>query len=125
MNKATQLRTKVSRMAAVVGVVLVGVAASGARAQDKDARMLIQTLSEEKTEINTLAAQQAAFKKMGGRENQRIAGLLGRMIRDHKAASPTLMRLTQRNGGNPAEAKILKPPVLGNKQKMLHATMVD
>jgi hypothetical protein len=98
-----------------LGVVML---AGSARAQgdmagdtrSSNAQMLINTLSEEKTEINTLAAQQAQFRKLGGRENMRLVALWGRMIRDHKAASPTLMSLTRRNGGDPMQARIMKPP---------------
>ena len=90
----------------------------------RNADMLIQTLSEEKTEINSLAAQQAMFKKMGGRENRRLASLWGRMIREHKAAAPGLMRLIRANGGDPMQAKVLKAPPLGDKPKMIHATHV-
>jgi hypothetical protein len=125
MKKTLELRSKVSQVAAIMGVVLVGVAASGARAQDKDARMVTQTLSEEKTEIQQLAAQQAMLKKMGGPENRRIASMFGRWIVEHKAAGPTLMNLIRKHGGNPTDVKILKAPVLGDKTKMLHATMVD
>jgi rubrerythrin len=89
---------------------------------NKNAQMLINTLSEEKTEINLLAAQQAQFKKMGGRQNMRLASLWGRMIREHKAASPTLMRLTRKHGGDPAQAKIIMQPVLGSVETMIKAT---
>lgn len=88
----------------------------------KDAQMLIQTLSEEKTEINTLAAQQARFRQMGDAQSLRIHRMWGRWIREHKAGSPTLMRLTRANGGDPNAAKILKPPALGDKAAMLRAT---
>ncbi|MDF2439900.1 MAG: hypothetical protein JWN98_884 [Abditibacteriota bacterium] len=94
-------------------------------ARSKNAQMLLNTLSEEKTEINTLAAQQAQFKKMGGRENLRLAALWGRWIRDHKAAGPTLMRLARKHGGDPNQAKILKPPALGTQEQMLNATHKD
>jgi hypothetical protein len=98
---------------------------SGMDTRAKNAQMLIRTLSEEKTEINTLAGQQAQFKKLGGRENLRLAALWGRWIREHKAAGPTLMRLIQQNGGDPMAAKILKAPVLGSQQKMLDVTHKD
>jgi hypothetical protein len=93
--------------------------------RQKNAQMLIQTLSEEKTEINTLAGQQAQLKKMGGRENRRLAAMWGRWIREHKAAGPTLMRLIRQNGGDPNQARILKPPVLGTQERMLNATHMD
>ena len=91
----------------------------------KDAQMLIQTLSEEKTEIAALAAQQAQFRKMGGSENNRIARMWGVWIRQHKAGAPMLMKLIKQNGGDPMQAKILKAPPLGDKVKMLAATHAD
>jgi hypothetical protein len=91
----------------------------------KDARMLIQTLSEEKTEIQALAAQQAAFRKLGGSENNRIARMFGVWIKQHKAGGPLLEKLIHTNGGNPAAAKILKAPVLGDREMMLKATHKD
>jgi len=97
----------------------------GSASRAANGEMVMHTINEEKTEIATLAAQQAQFLKMGGRENKRIASLLGRMIRDHKAASPTLMKLAAKHGADPNRAQILKPPVLGDKGTMLHATMVD
>src|SRR4028118_766122 len=90
----------------------------GMDARAKNAQMLIQTLSEEKTEINTLAAQQARFRQMGDRKSLRIHRMWGRWIREHKAGSPTLMRLTRANGGDPNAAKILKPPALGGQETM-------
>ena len=92
---------------------------------NKNAQMLIQTRSEELTEIKQLAAHQAALQKMGGRENMRLVGLMGRMIRDHKAADPRVVRAIRANGGDPMQAKVLKAPVMGDKMKMLHADMVD
>ncbi|HVF09690.1 MAG TPA: hypothetical protein VNA16_02755 [Abditibacteriaceae bacterium] len=118
-------------VAAIALVVLVSLAATGARAapdeqaRAKNADMLIKTLSEEKTEVQQLAAQQATLRKRGGRENKRIADLLGRMIRDHKAAEPGVVKLIRSNGGDPADAKIIKAPVLGTLKQMLHADMVD
>jgi hypothetical protein len=103
----------------------VRVQAQETMSMNRNAQMLINTLSEEKTEINTLAAQQAQFKKMGGRENMRLAAMWGRWIREHKAASPTLMALTRKHGGDPNQARILKPPVLGSQEKMLNATHKD
>lgn len=90
-----------------------------------NATALVNTLSEEKTEIATLAAQIAEFRKMGGAENMRIAALLERMRREHVAAGPALMKLTRRYGGNPNMAKPMKAPVLGDKATMLHATHMD
>ncbi|HEX8835137.1 MAG TPA: hypothetical protein VF719_13090, partial [Abditibacteriaceae bacterium] len=101
-----------------------GMSSSGMSNNAMDAKMLIDTLSEEKTEINSLAAQQAQFKKMNDSESRRLVSLWGRMIRDHKAASPALMKLTRKNGGDPMAAKILKAPVLGDKMKMVHATHI-
>ncbi len=91
----------------------------------KNAQMLIQTLSEEKTEINALAAQQAAFRKMGGRENLKIAAMWGRWIAEHKAGGPMFMKLIKQNGGDPMAAKVLKAPPLGDKMKMMMATHKD
>lgn len=91
----------------------------------KNAQMLIQTLSEEKTEIASLAAQQAAFKKMGGRENLKIASMYGRWIAEHKAGGPMFMKLIKQNGGDPMAAKILKAPPLGDRATMLMATHKD
>ena len=91
----------------------------------QNGRFLVDTLSEEKTEINTLAAQVAAFRKMGGSENIRIANLLERMRKEHVAASPALEKLARRYGGILTMAKIMKPPVVGSKAQMLHATHMD
>ncbi len=91
----------------------------------KNAQMLIQTLSEEKTEIAQLTAQRAAFLRMGGSENAQIARMWARWIREHKAAGPGLMRLIRANGGDPMDAKVLKAPVLGGKMQMLMATHKD
>jgi hypothetical protein len=93
--------------------------------KSRNRQMLIQTLSEEKTEVRALTAQQAAFRRMGGAENNRIANMYGRWVREHKAAAPTLERLIRQNGGNPASATFLKPPVLGDKHKMLMAIHMD
>lgn len=93
--------------------------------RQKNAQMLIQTLSEEKTEINSLAAQQARFRAMGDAESQQIARLWGVWIREHKAAGAMCMRLIRENGGDPMQAKILKAPVLGTKEEMLMATHKD
>lgn len=90
-----------------------------------EAKMLIDTISEEKTEINTLTAQQKELKRRGGAQNMKIANLLGRMIADHKAAGPTMMALARKHGGNPNQARIMKPPVLGSLDKMLQADMKD
>jgi len=93
--------------------------------RSKNAAMLIQTLSEEKTEINALAAQQARFKQMGGRENLHLATMWGRWIREHKAGGPMFMKLIKQNGGDPMAAKVLKAPVLGTREQMLDATHKD
>ncbi|HEX8553019.1 MAG TPA: hypothetical protein VF681_15855 [Abditibacteriaceae bacterium] len=91
----------------------------------RNAQMLIQTLSEELTEINSLAAQQAMFRRMGDAESTRIARLWGVWIREHKAGGPMLMKLIRQNGGDPSQARILKAPPLGTKMEMLHATHMD
>ncbi len=145
MIDAKRCWVKTLSVATACGALLLG-AASGAQAQkmggamdemaktsdtramsmrDQNADMLIKTLSEEKTEINQLAAQSAMMKKMGGSRNMRIARMFDRWVREHKAKGPTLMRLIRQNGGDPMAAKIMKPPVLGDEMKMLHATMVD
>ncbi|MBV9868042.1 MAG: hypothetical protein JO316_22015 [Abitibacteriaceae bacterium] len=94
-------------------------------AVNDNAAMLIRTLAEEKGEIQQLTAQQAAFRKMGGRTNLRIASMFGRWIREHKAAGPQLMALIHRNGGDPQLAVVRKAPVLGSAMQMLHATHQD
>lgn len=91
----------------------------------RNAQMLVQTLSEERTEINSLAGQREVFLRMGGSENRRIAQMWAVWINEHKAASPTLIRLIRVNGGDPTEARILKAPPLGNREQMLMATHRD
>ncbi len=98
---------------------------SGMNMRSMNAAMLIATLSEEKTEIAALSAQQAKFRQMGGRENLQIARMWGRWIAEHKAGGPTFMRLIKQNGGDPNEAHVLKPAVLGTRQQMLDATHKD
>lgn len=98
---------------------------SSSEMRAKNAQMLMQTLSEEKTEINALAAQQAKFRAMGDMESLKIARLWGVWIRQHKAAGPALMKLIRMNGGDPMAAKVLKAPVLGTKDEMLMATHRD
>ncbi len=93
--------------------------------RSKNAAMLIQTLSEEKTEIAALAAQQAKLRQLGGRENRHLATMWGRMIAEHKAGGPTFMRLIKQNGGDPNAAHVLKPAVLGTRQEMVDATHKD
>jgi hypothetical protein len=121
-------------VAALLGTSAMGVAqaqtqdnmngstTNGMDMRAKNAQMLINTLSEEKTEINTLAAQQMQFKRLGGRENMRLVALWNRMIRDHKAGAPLLMQLIRKHGGDPNQARILKAPVLGTQEQMLMAT---
>lgn len=89
------------------------------------AASLIRTLTEERAEVRQLAAQQAAFRKMGGRQNLRIASMLGRWIREHKAAEPRLVALIRRHAGNPELAVVRKSPILGDRMQMLHATHQD
>lgn len=91
----------------------------------RNAQMLIQTLSEEKTEIGALAAQREMFLRMGGTENHRIARMWLRWINEHKAGGPTFMRLIRLNGGNPMDAHVLKAPPLGSRDFMLMATHRD
>lgn len=120
---AAALCTTAGAVRAQNGMRGAGMGMSDMRA--KNAQMLIQTLSEEKTEINALAAQQAQFRKMNDSQSRQIASMFGRWIREHKAAGPTLMKLIRENGGDPNQAKILKPPVLGSKMQMLEATHMD
>src|SRR4028118_1431099 len=61
---------------------------SSSQMRMRNAQMLIQTLSEEKTEINELAAQREAFLRLGTTQDRRIARLWLRWINEHKAASP-------------------------------------
>ncbi len=89
------------------------------------AQMLIQTLSEEKTEIAQLAAQQAKFKIMGDRDSMKLASMWGRWIREHKAASPMLMKLIKKHGGDPMRAQVLKTPSSGTMDQMLRNTHMD
>lgn len=137
MRKLQRGTLKGAATALVATVVLAGGAAS-TRAQTtmmqsdammnmraKNAQMVTQTLSEEKTEVAQLAAQQKQFKKMGGAQNTRIAAMFGRWIAEHQGAAPTLVKLIKNNGGDPRNAKILKAPVLGSKDKMLMATHKD
>jgi hypothetical protein len=91
----------------------------------RNAQMLIQTLSEERTEINSLAGQREVFLRMGTSQDRRIARLWARWINEHKAASPALIRLIRLNGGDPTEARILKAPPLGSREQMLMATHRD
>ncbi len=91
----------------------------------KNAQMLIQTLSEEKTEIHSLHVQRMALMHMGGMENMRLARTFGRWEAEHKAAGPMLMHLCRVNGGNPADATIFKPPVLGSTAEILMAQHKD
>jgi len=96
---------------------------SGTRQTHADA--LVQTMSEEITEIAAMASQQAKFREMGDAESTRIARMYGNWIRDHKAGAPALKKLIVAHGGDPADAKILKAPALGTKMEMLHATHMD
>lgn len=122
----------------IVAILLAGSVASTRAAQAqmrasdsavdmraKNAQMLIQTLSEEKTEIANLAAQETRFRKMGGSQNLKIATMWRRWIAEHKAAGPMLMKLIKNNGGDPMRARILKSPALGSKAMMLMATHRD
>lgn len=119
---------KVWKTGLVLAALTLG--ASSARAQMMDvkamnAEMLVRTLSEEKTEIAHLASQQAMFRKMNDMESTKIARMLGMWIRMHKAGAPMLEKLIRANGGDPMDAKVLKPAVLGDKTKMLHATEME
>ena len=137
MNKFKMGQWKGIAMALLATAVIGGSAAS-TRAMDMkssdgammdmksmNAEMLIKTLSEEKTEINALASQQAQFRKMGGVENDKIARMFGVWIREHKAGGPMFVRLIKENGGDPNDAKVLKSPVLNDRDEMLMATHKD
>lgn len=87
-----------------------------------DRQMLLQTLSEEFTEIQSLASQQVKFREMNTTEGTQIARMYGRWIREHKAGVPALAYLINKHDGNPHDAKELKAPVLGTSMEMLHAT---
>lgn len=86
------------------------------------ASLLLDTLSEEFTEISNLAAQQARFRQFGDEESTRIARMYGRWINEHKAQVFTLAQLIRAHGGDPETATEKKPPVLGTKEEMLMAT---
>lgn len=88
-------------------------------------RFMVDTLSEEKTEIAALKAQAMKLRNLGGSKNVKMANLLDRMRREHEAAGPKMIALTKSVGGNPALAKIMKPPVIGSPGEMLHATHMD
>jgi hypothetical protein len=90
-----------------------------------DRQMLLRTLSEEFTEIQSLASQQVKFREMNTAEATQIARMYGRWIREHKAGVPGLAYLINKHGGDPNEAKELKAPVLGTMMEMLHATAMD
>jgi hypothetical protein len=89
------------------------------------AALLMQTLSEEFTEVQALAAQQAKFRHMGDAESTQIARMYGRWIREHKAGVPMFARLIRLHGADPADARELKAPVLGTTMEMLQATHAD
>ena len=90
-----------------------------------EATMLLRTLVEEKSEIQQLNAQQVALKKMGGRQNLRLAALLGRMSHEHQAAGPKLMALIKQSGADPQLAVVRHTPVLGSTMQMLDADHKD
>jgi len=102
-----------------------GMMKESATMRQADLNALMKTLSEEKTEIAQLTAQQAAFRKMGGAENLKISRMWGRWIVEHKAAGPKLMSLIKMHGGNPMMAKVMKSPVLGDKMTMIDSTHKD
>lgn len=87
--------------------------------------MLLRTLVEEKSEIQQLNAQQASLMKMGGRQNLRLAALLGRMSREHQAAGPKLMALIKNSDADPQLAIVRHTPVLGTQMQMLDADHKD
>jgi len=142
MNKHTRKLFEKALLMAVLTGAVIGVSHAGYDASDEPATgsvtvnegvtmreahsgVLIQTLSEEFTEIEALASQQAKFREMGDSESTQIARMYGHWIREHKAGVPMLAALIRVHGGNPEDAKELKAPVLGTKMEMLHATHMD
>ena len=142
MNKHTKKMFEKALLMAVLTGAIIGVSHAGYDATDDAAEnsvtvnegvtmrgahagVLIQTLSEEFTEIEALASQQAKFRAMDNSESTQIARMYGRWIREHKAGVPMLAALIRAHGGNPEDAKELKAPVLGTKMEMLHATHMD
>ena len=142
MKKHTKKLFEKALLMAVLTGAIIGVSHAGYDATDDAAEnsvtvnegvtmrgahagVLTQTLSEEFTEIEALASQQAKFRAMDNRESTQIARMYGRWIRQHKAGVPMLAALIRAHGGNPEDAKELKAPVLGTKMEMLHATHMD
>ena len=119
---------------AVLGVAHAGYDADMAPPQDSQSmnetaqtraahtELLLETLSEEFTEISNLAAQQARFRQFGDTESTQIARMYGRWINEHKAQVFALAQLIRSHGGDPESATEKKPPVLGTKEEMLMAT---
>ncbi len=91
----------------------------------QNSRLVVDTISEEKTEIAALKAQAAQLRKLGGSKNVKIAKLFDRMRREHEAAGPMLMKLAKSLGGNPSSAKIMMAPKIGSTMEMLHAEHMD
>ena len=87
----------------------------------QNARFVVDTISEEKTEIAALKAQAAHLRKLGGSKNIKIANLFDRMRREHEKAGPMLMKLAKSLGGDPNRAKIMQAPKIGAPMEMLHA----
>ena len=142
MKKHTKKMFEKALLMAVLTGAIIGVSHAGYDATDDAAEnsvtvnegvtmrgahagVLTQTLSEEFTEIEALASQQAKFRAMDNSESTQIARMYGRWIREHKAGVPMLAALIRAHGGNPEDAKELKAPVLGTKMEMLHATHMD
>ena len=142
MNQHTRKMYQKALLMAVLTGAIIGVSYAGYDATDESpadsvtnnenaetrelhAKMLIQTLSEEFTEIEALASQQVKFREMGDSESIAIARMYGTWIRDHKAGVPALAYVIRLHGGDPEDAKELKPPVLGTKDEMLMATHMD
>ena len=122
-NSATETTTSSSTMS--TGSSTGSMQMSRSEIRMHNAQMLIQTLSEEKTEIHALKVQRMALMHMGGLQNKRLARTFGRWEAEHEAAGPTLMRLIRMNGGDPMGAQILKPPVLGSTAAILMAQHKD
>ena len=87
----------------------------------QNVRFVMDTISEEKTEIAALKAQAMHMRKMGGSKNMKVANLFDHMRREHEAAGPGMMKLAKSLGGDPMSAKIMMAPKIGSAMEMLHA----
>ncbi len=88
-------------------------------------RFVMDTISEEKTEIAALQAQAMQLRKLGGSKNRKIANLLDRMRHEHEAAGPGMMKLAKSLGADPSTTKVMMAPKIGSPMEMLHAAHMD